>query len=266
MTVLPVSPPQHPVIDGLADMPCFDPFGAVEIGDGAGDGKNPIAGIGIEGEFGNGRLEQSAAVVTQFQGFVAGLGFDLLAHFGQASARRPHFPFGRTNHFDADVGFRQFPKMPLNLPVAANTIPAWIVPIPARARPDLEAAAKAEFQSNGPQHGLAAIRRADEKDRMVPSNSDHQGPFRHFVFVDDAGGIVAVGGGLGTSGDFVDGLAMEGRQFAVGEGEEIHAVSFGLGSLVTHPSVSASQAGNQGALKSGFFTKQVRQCRFLLYL
>ncbi len=64
-TVLPpLSPPQHPIIDCLADMPCFDPFASVEIGDSAGDGQNPIAGIGVQGQFSHGHLEQVAAVVA----------------------------------------------------------------------------------------------------------------------------------------------------------------------------------------------------------
>ena len=115
---------------------------------------------------------------------------------------------------------------------------------------------------------LPQFGRPDEENRMVPGSGDHQGPLRHFVAVDEIGGIVAVRGGLGTPGDFVDGLAVQGCQLAVGKGEEVHAVSFGLVVVcgLSHSSVSASQAGNQGALKSDFFTKQVRQCRFLLYL
>ena len=45
------------------------------------------------------------------------------------------------------------------------------------------------------------------------------------------GGIVAIRGGLRTPGDFVGGLAVQGGEFAVGKGEEVHAESFGLGSL-----------------------------------
>ena len=96
------------------------------------------------------------------------------------------------------------------------------LPIPARARPGLEGCAEAEFQGDGPQHGLAAIGWADEENRMVPGSGDHQGPLRHFVSVNDAGGILAVGGGLRSPGDFVGGLAVESRQFAIGKGEKIH--------------------------------------------
>ena len=37
---------------------------------------------------------------------------------------------------------------------------------------------------------------------------------------------MAVGGGLRSPGDFVGGLTVEGRQFVVGEGEEVHRSFF----------------------------------------
>ena len=218
--------PQHPVIDRFADVPGLDPFASVEIRNRAGDRQNPVADIGIQGKLGNRRLEEIAAVLAQFQGLVIALGIDLPTHFGQRRARRPHLPFGGDDHFDVDVGNWPLTKVPLDLVVAATASPARIIPITARARPDFEGVSEAEFQGDGPEHGLATIRRADEEDRVVPGSSDYQSPLRHLVSVDDAGGIVAIGGRLRSPGDFVGGLTVQGRQLGFGKGEKIHTASF----------------------------------------
>ena len=119
---------------------------------------------------------------------------------------------------------RQLTNVPFDLVVAALAGPARITSIAARAGPDLEGVSEAKFQSDGPEHRLATIRRADEKDRVVPGSGDHQGPLCHFVAVDDAGRVVAVDSGLRSPGDFVGGLTVQGGQFAVGEGQEIHGL------------------------------------------
>ena len=53
--------------------------------------------------------------------------------------------------------------------------------IAAGTGPGLEGIAQAKFQGHGPKHGLAAIRRADEENRVIPGSGDQQGPLRHFV-------------------------------------------------------------------------------------
>ena len=199
------SPPhEDPVIDRFAEVPCLDPLAAVKIGDGAGDGQNPIAGIGIQGIFGHRRPKQVAAVVAQFQGLMAGLGLDLVPHLGQRGARRVDRisrSGGQTISMlmSATGNFRRCRSIWL---LAALAGPARIVPVAARARPNLEGRAEAEFQGDGPEHGLAAIRRADEENRVVSGSGDHQGPLCHFVAANDAGGVMAVGGGLGIAGRF----------------------------------------------------------------
>ena len=62
-----LSPPEHPVVDRLAEMPGLDPLAPIQVGNRAGDGENAIADIGVQAQFGDRRFEQIAAVLIQFQ-------------------------------------------------------------------------------------------------------------------------------------------------------------------------------------------------------
>ena len=45
-----------------------------------------------------------------------------------------------------------------------------------------------------------------------------------FVTVNDAGRIVPVGRGLGSPGNFIAGLTVQGSQFVVGKGKKVHGM------------------------------------------
>src|SRR5579885_70092 len=61
-SLCPVVPVERPILDGLRDVRGGDGFGAIEVGDRAGDLENAVVGAGGEAEAGHGTLKQALAV------------------------------------------------------------------------------------------------------------------------------------------------------------------------------------------------------------
>ena len=73
---------------------------------------------------------------------------------------------------------------PLDLAATALAGTTGVVSVAAWARPCLKGTVEAEVQGHGTKHGLSAVWRAEEEDRMVSRSGHHQGPLGHLIAAD----------------------------------------------------------------------------------